>query len=146
MLTPAAGHPGRWDLSLQSGDLPVIRKYHHLVVKAIMPASAPDYRESIDGKLDEIAESARNLNGEDDAYGLLADLLATTARINALLVPAQGVATPEAAPSPVVSSLQGWIRKLKSALDALAKFLRAGSYTIGVSVPLGLSVLISFNV
>jgi len=50
------------------------------------------------------------------------------------------------APSGAIASLQGWIQKVKSALEAVATFLKAASYTVGASVPLGLSVQITFNV
>lgn len=107
----------------------------------------PDDLKSIDAKLDDILKSATSLKDEAEAYSALADLVATTFRINALFAPSQGAAAaPETAfPDPVVTSLQRWIQKMKGALEALAKFLEAVSYTIGVSVPLGLSVLMSFS-
>lgn len=107
---------------------------------------------AIEAKLGGILESALNVTNEDDAYAALAGLVTVTSQINGVIssttaqqgstqAPAPGTSQPGA-----VANLQGWIQKIKAALEALAAFLKAASYSVGVSVPLGLSVQITFNV
>ncbi|HVC26682.1 MAG TPA: hypothetical protein VND40_00835 [Nitrososphaerales archaeon] len=107
---------------------------------------------AIESKLDSIRASALRIKNEDGAYGIWADLVLTTSRINALMLttapPTGGAQTSSRAlqsPPEIVSKLQGWVQKIKAALEALAKFLKAASYTVGVYAPFGISVAITFS-
>jgi hypothetical protein len=112
-----------------------------------------DELERIDGELGDILKSAGRITNDDQAYAVLAGLVATTTRINGVISSASGqagavrslTAPPQASPD-AIARLQGWLQKIKSALEALAAFLDAASYSVGVSVPWGLSVQITFNV
>jgi hypothetical protein len=116
--------------------------------------SSRDELAAIESDLGGIARSARRIKNDEQAYAILANLVAVTSRINSAISsgpgqpgPAAPSLTPAAsAPTGAVASLQGWIQMIKSALEALATFLKAASYTVGVSVPLGLSVQITFSV
>ena len=104
----------------------------------------------IDRELESILESTKNMKSEDDAYGLFASLIATASRISNLVTPSGGRPSsiqtqPAIQPSGPISSLQSWIQKIKSALEALATFLKASSYSVGVTVPFGLQIQISFS-
>jgi hypothetical protein len=113
----------------------------------------PEYEiGSIDSKLKSLQASARRIKDDEHAYGIWGDLVHVTSRINALLLQAAsspGGARPSSRavqPAPgLTSKLQGWIQRIKSALDALAKFLKAASYSVGVSAPIGISVAITFG-
>jgi len=46
----------------------------------------------------------------------------------------------------ILRRLQGWVSTMKSTVNALAKKLGANSFSLGVSMPFGLSVDLSFPV
>ena len=105
---------------------------------------------AIDDELGSIVQSSKVIKDQGQAYELLARTFVAVVRINTAVsaTPTDGVASPQAAtqlPSPI-DSLQGWIQKIRDALDALAIYLEATSYTIGVSLPIGLAVQVTFNV
>lgn len=115
--------------------------------------SSSDELAAIENDLNGILTSARKIKSEQQAYAILANLVTVTSRINSTISSgasqagsAQSLASVPPAPPGVIASLQDWIQKIKSALDALATFLKAASYTVGVSVPLGLTVQITFEV
>jgi hypothetical protein len=115
--------------------------------------SSSDELAAIESDLGDILNSARRIKNDQQAYAILANLVNVTSRINAAISsgasPAASAPSPtpvSSAPSGVITSLQTWIQTIKSALEALATFLEAASYTVGVSVPLGLNVQITFNV
>ena len=108
--------------------------------------------DGIDDALAAILTLSKAIKDEGQAYSVLANLVAATSKINDLLVapspegPSQRALTPPWSPSGALANLQDWIQKIKSALEAVAKFLDAASYSVGVSFPSGISVEISFNV
>jgi hypothetical protein len=108
---------------------------------------------AIESDLSGIMKSSRRIKSDQQAYAVLANLVTVTSRINSAIsseASQAGSARPltlaPPAPPGAIASLQGWIQKIKSALEALATFLKAASYTVGVSVPLGLTVQITFEV
>lgn len=115
--------------------------------------SSSDELAAIESDLGGILKSARSIKNDRQAYAILANLVAVTSRINTAISSgasqagsARSLTPAPPAPPAAIASLQGWIQKIKSALEALATFLKAASYTVGVSLPLGLSVQITFEV
>jgi len=56
-----------------------------------------------------------------------------------------GLQFPHMLPS-ITQRLSSWIQKIKGAIDKIAKGVGANGYSIGVSIPYGASVSISFPV
>ena len=115
--------------------------------------SSSDELEAIESELGNILASARKIKDDEQAYAILANLVVVTSRINSAISSgatnagsARSLTPIPSAPAGAMASLQSWIQKIKSALEALATFLEAASYTVGVSVPLGLTIQITFDV
>jgi hypothetical protein len=87
----------------------------------------------IDSDLDKVLKATRQISSESHAYETLANLILISSRIRR-------------STAGLASKLQDWIQKIKAALEAIAKFLNAATYSVGVSAPFGLSISISFNV
>ncbi len=115
-----------------------------------------DELDDIDRELADIRKSTRRIKSDEHAYAILGNLVAATSRINGLIAPpprgpprtARSIAPALSAVSKpsTLSRLQNWIQEIKSSLEALARYLKAASYTVGVSVPLGLSMSLTFSI
>lgn len=86
----------------------------------------------IDNDLDKILKATSEISGKSHAYEILADLILVSSRI-------------KQSTTGLTSGLQSWIQKIKEALEAIAKYLKAAGFSVGVSVPFGLSISISFS-
>jgi len=87
----------------------------------------------IDSDLNKVLKATKQMGSESHAYQTLADLIMISSSIR--------LSTPG-----LVSKLQDWIRKIKAALEAIAKLLNAANYSVSFSAPFGLSISISFKV
>lgn len=87
----------------------------------------------IDSDLDKVLRATKHISSESHAYEILANLVLVSSRI-------------KPSTTGLTSELQSWIQKIKEALEAIAKFLKAVTYSVSVSAPFGLSISISFSV
>jgi hypothetical protein len=115
--------------------------------------SSSDELAAIESDLGGILKSSQRIKNDQQAYAILANLVTVTSRINSAISSegsqagsARSLTQVPSAPPGAIASLQDWIQQIKLALQALATFLKAASYTVGVSLPLGLSVQITFEV
>lgn len=87
----------------------------------------------IDSDLNKVLKATKQISSENHAYEILANLVLVSSRI-------------KRSTTGLTSELQRWIQKIKEALEAIAKFLKAANYSVGVSAPFGLSISMSFSV